>query len=383
MTEHNLSENLIEGRVVPTHRTANFSAGPAALPTAVLQRAQAELLDYNGLGVSVMEISHRSPAFMEIAEHARNTLRNLLCVPNTHEILFLQGGATLQFTGVPLNLLGGADAENDADYLVTGAWSQKALVQAAAMELGNCRCVATGEPNYSTLPSGWCSQNAAYFHYCSNETVHGLQLEIRDIAPFVADKVPIVCDMSSDILSKPLDVSRFGLIYAGAQKNIGPAGLTLVIVDKSLLGRAHNYCPPVLNYTVQAQNDSMANTPPTFAWYLAGLVFEWVAEQGGVAAMAQKNTQKAALIYDAIDSSGGFYRNDVAQKYRSAMNVPFFLPNEALTNRFIAGATENGLLHLKGHKLVGGIRASLYNAVPLPAVQQLAEFMNEFARKNG
>lgn len=355
-------------------RVHNFCAGPATMPTAVLEKAQAELLNWRNTGSSVMEISHRSVAFMEIAKKAEQDLRTLMKIPDNYKVLFLQGGASLQFSTIPMNLLHGT-----ADYLETGTWSKKALVEAKRYEqLGKINVVASGkESNYTTVPdiSTWnLSEKADYFHYCSNETIHGLT--IFDV-PQV--DVPIIADMSSNILSEPIDVSKFGMIYAGAQKNIGPAGLTIVILREDLLGKANDICPSTQNYLNQAENDSMLNTPATFAWYLSGLVFEWLLEQGGVEAIYQQNLEKAKILYNFIDNSD-FYHNPVDKKHRSIMNIPFTLANSELDKLFLEQATQAGFLNLKGHKSVGGMRASIYNAVDLTAVSDLIGFMTHFEK---
>lgn len=355
-------------------RVHNFCAGPATMPTAVLEKAQSELLNWRNTGSSVMEISHRSTAFMEIAKKAEQDLRTLMNIPENYKVLFLQGGASLQFSTIPMNLLHGT-----ADYLETGTWSKKALTEAKRYEnLGKINVVASSkDSNYTTVPdvATWnLSANADYFHYCPNETIHGL-------AMFDVPKVnaPIIADMSSCILSAPIDVSKFGMIYAGAQKNIGPAGLTIVIVREDLLGRANEICPNTQNYLNQAENDSMLNTPATFAWYLSGLVFEWLLEQGGVEAIYQQNLEKAKLLYDFIDNSD-FYNNPVDKNYRSIMNIPFTLANSELDKVFLEQANQAGLLNLKGHKSVGGMRASIYNAVDVNAIRDLIGFMGYFEK---
>lgn len=360
-------------------RHFNFSAGPATLPIAVLERAKQELLDWQGGGTSVMEVSHRSKDYVALAVRAERQLRELLSIPEDYAVLFLSGGATLQFAGVPLNLLRGR-----ADYVETGAWSAKAYAEAkryANAGLGTVHLAATTDGNYTTIPKEDTWQvhaDADYLHYCSNETVHGVQFFNP---PQVA--VPLVADMSSDILARAIDVRDYGLIYAGAQKNIGPAGLTIVIVRRELLdGQASPFCPSVLNYTLQANSDSMLNTPPTYAWYLAGLVFEWLLEQGGVAAIETQNRAKAALLYQTIDNSS-FYHNGVDSSCRSLMNVPFTLADSGLDELFLTQATQAGLLALKGHRLTGGMRASLYNAMPLAGVVALTKFMQDFERRYG
>jgi phosphoserine aminotransferase len=353
-------------------RVFNFSAGPAALPQEVLEQARAEMLDYRGTGMSVMEMSHRSKAFIDIAERAEADLIELLDVPDDYKVLFLQGGATTQFAMVPMNLLDGAVR---ADYVNTGSWSTKAIKEAGRFCAVNV--VASSEnTGFDRIPpfSEWAlSTDAAYFHLCSNETIGGVQFHEL---PEALD-CPLVADMSSDILSQPIDVSRFGLIYAGAQKNIGPAGLTVVIIRRDLLGRAGPGVPSMLDYAVHAAADSMSNTPPTYAWYLSGLVFEWLKAQGGVAALAELNERKAAKLYAAIDQSN-FYASPVAKGNRSRMNVPFTLPDPDLDAVFLEQAEARGLTNLKGHRSVGGMRASLYNAVPEAAVDALIEFMSEF-----
>lgn len=362
-----------------SRRIHNFCAGPAAIPEAVLVRAQKELLNWQNTGTSVMEISHRSKDFMIIAERAEHNLRKLMNISDDYAVLFLQGGASLQFSTLVMNLL-----QNKADYLQTGNWSKKALVEARRYEsagFGKINLVANAESlDNLSIPdvSTWqLSKDADYFHYCPNETIGGLTL--HDVPNVDA---PIVADMSSNILSAPLDVSRFGMIYAGAQKNIGPAGLTLVIIRKDLLGRAHTACPATQNYKNQFDNDSMLNTPPTFAWYLSGLVFEWLIEQGGVSAIYEKNLQKAQKLYDFIDNCA-FYQNKVDKKYRSIMNIPFTLEDSNLDALFLQESAKAGLANLKGHKLVGGMRASIYNATPIAAIDALTEFMQAFAQKHG
>lgn len=358
-------------------RLANFCAGPASMPTAVLERAASEMLDWQGLGASVMEISHRSADYMALAQKTEQNLRQLMNISDDYEVLFLQGGAALQFSAVPLNLLNGGVA----DYLVTGAWSQKAYKEACryqALGLGGINLVGEGDGSDVPTADTWqLSENASYFHYCPNETIHGVQ--IFDVPKVDA---PIVADMSSCILSEPINVNDFGVIYAGAQKNIGPAGLTLVIIRKDLLERASAWCPNIMNYKNQAENDSMLNTPSTYAWYLSGLVFEWLLAQGGVEAIAKINHQKAKLLYDAIDGSD-FYHNKVNPKHRSIMNVPFQLADTSLDALFLQESKQAGLLSLKGHRVVGGMRASIYNAVSLQHVEQLVAFMKEFEQKHG
>ena len=357
-------------------RLYNFCAGPAALPVPVLETARNDMLDWHGRGLSVMEMSHRSKEFVGIAEHAEATLRELLAIPDDYAVLFLQGGASTQFAAVPLNLLpeGGC-----ADYVNTGQWSIKAIAE--GKRFGVARVAASSEgSNFSTIPprDSWqLSPDAAYLHYTPNETIGGVEFHW---VPEVS--APLVADMSSTILSQPLDVSRFGVIYAGAQKNIGPAGLTLVIVRRELLGRSRPSCPVMLDWKTAAENDSMYNTPPTFALYLAGLVFAWLKDLGGLEAMAAMNRRKAEKLYAAIDGSA-FYANPVELPSRSLMNVPFTLADAALDKMFLQEAEAAGLLNLAGHRSVGGMRASIYNAVPEAAVDALIAFMQDFEQRKG
>ncbi len=356
----------------------NFSAGPAVLPKAVLRRAQAEMLDWHGSGMSVMEMSHRGPEFIGIAARAEADLRELLAIPANYKVLFLQGGASLQFSMVPLNLL---RKKRSVDYLNTGIWSKKAIDE--AKRYADVNVVASGaDRNFSYVPdfSSWqCDKDAAYLHITPNETIGGVEF---DWLPETGD-VPLVADMSSDILSKRIDVSKYGLIYAGAQKNIGPAGLTLVIVREDLLGTPAPGTPTLLDYKTHADHDSMYNTPPTYGIYIAGLVFEWLKQNGGIDQMARVNAEKAQLLYGAIDQSSGFYHCPVALQNRSRMNVPFTLKDAALDGAFLKGAEARGLLQLKGHKLAGGMRASIYNAMPIEGVAALVDYMREFAQQNG
>ncbi len=355
-------------------RVYNFSAGPAALPLAVLERAREEMTDFAGTGMSVMELSHRGRAFGEVAERSEAALRRLLAVPEGYRVLFLQGGATLQFAMAPLNL---ATPRASADYVVTGSWGRKAVAE--ARRFCNVNVAADEEASgYTRVPplSDWrVRDDAAYLHYTPNETIGGV--EFHRIP--AAGAVPLVADMSSNILSRPLDVGRFGLIYAGAQKNIGPAGLTLVIVRDDLLETARDGVPSMLRYAVHAAAGSMSNTPPTFAWYMAGLVFDWLLEQGGLEAVGEANARKAETLYRAIDDSG-FYANPVEPGSRSRMNVPFTLADAALDAAFLAEAEAAGMTNLKGHRSVGGMRASLYNAMPQAGVDALVDFMGEFER---
>jgi phosphoserine aminotransferase len=356
----------------------NFSAGPAVLPKEVLQQAQAELCDWHGSGMSVMEMSHRGKEYMGIQAQAEADLRELLAIPPNYKVLFLQGGASQQFAMVPLNLLRG---RKSADYLNTGAWSKKAISE--GKKFGAVNVVATGEDrNFSYIPAfeTWKRDSeAAYLHYTPNETIGGVEF---NWVP-ETEGVPLVADMSSSILSRPVDVSKFGLIYAGAQKNIGPAGLTIVIVREDLVGETLPGTPTMLDYKIHADNDSMYNTPPTYSIYIAGLVFQWLKKNGGIAAMEQVNIAKARLLYDAIDASNGFYSCPTAMSDRSRMNVPFTLKDAALDGDFLKQADAHGLLQLKGHRSVGGMRASIYNAMPLEGVQTLVGFMNQFAKRHG
>jgi phosphoserine aminotransferase len=358
-------------------RVFNFSAGPAVLPEEVLRQAREELLDWRGSGMSVMEMSHRGKEFVGIAERAEADLRELLAIPESHKVLFLQGGASSQFAMVPMNLLRG---KGSADYLNTGLWSKKAIGE--AKRLGAVNVAASSESDHfrSIPPRGeWrLDPEAAYVHYTPNETIGGVEFHwIPDTG-----NVPLAADMSSTLLSRPLEVSRFGLIYAGAQKNIGPAGLTLVIVREDLMGQTLPGTPTMFDYRVHADSQSMYNTPPTYAWYVAGLVFEWLKKQGGLAAMAERNRRKAEKLYAAIDRSD-FYHNPVAPACRSWMNVPFTLARPELDDAFLKTAKEAGLVALKGHRSVGGMRASLYNAMPEEGVDALVAFMDDFERRHG
>ncbi len=357
-------------------RVYNFSAGPAVLPEEVLAQLRDEMLDWHGQGMSVMEMSHRGKAFAGIAQQAESDLRELLAVPGNYRVLFLQGGATAQFAAVPLNLTApGAPV----DIVNTGSWSKKAIAEARKYCKVNVAADA-GDSNYSTVPaqSAWRrTADAAYLHYTPNETIGGVEF------PFVPDSdVPLVADFSSTILSRPIEVRRFGVIYAGAQKNIGPAGLVVVIVREDLLGRARADVPTVFDWKAMAADGSMLNTPATYSWYVAGLVFQWLKRLGGLTAMARLNESKARKLYDAIDGSG-FYRNPVAVECRSWMNVPFTLPDPALEQPFAEGARAAGLVALEGHRSVGGMRASLYNAMPMAGVDALVQYMREFQRMHG
>lgn len=359
-------------------RVFNFSAGPAMLPQAVIERARDEMLDWNGSGMSVMEMSHRGKEYMSIAAKAEADLRELLQIPANYKVLFLQGGASQQFAMLPMNLLGD---KKSADYINTGDWSKKALSEAKKFCAVNI-AADTSAGNFTTVPAQTelkLSADAAYVHYCPNETIRGVEF---DYIPQTGD-VPLVADMSSTILSRPIDVSRFGVIYAGAQKNIGPAGLTIVIIRDDLIGKAPASVATMLDYKTHADHDSMYNTPPTYSWYMAGLVFEWLKGLGGLEGMAEINRRKAAKLYAAIDGSGGFYKNPVAAHCRSWMNVPFTLPREDLDEVFLKEAKQAGLIALKGHRSVGGMRASIYNAMPEQGIDALVDFMNDFAKRNG
>ncbi|NOY64269.1 MAG: 3-phosphoserine/phosphohydroxythreonine transaminase [Nitrospirae bacterium] len=355
-------------------RVYNFSAGPAMLPEEVIRRAASEMLDWHGKGMSVMEMSHRSKEFVSIAEKAEADLRDLLKIPENYKVLFLQGGASSQFAMVPLNLLRG---KSTADYINTGYWSKKAIAE--AKRFCDVNIVATSEDtNFTTIPprDEWkLNPQAAYVHYTPNETIGGVEFhEIPDVG-----EVPLVADMSSTILSRPIDISRFGLIYAGAQKNIGPAGLTIVIIREDLIGGASPGTPTMFNYETHAKAGSMYNTPPTYSWYIAGLVFEWLKEKGGLDVMASINKRKAEKLYTYIDNSE-FYTNPVEPSCRSWMNIPFTLKNPELDSKFLELAREAGLVNLKGHRSVGGMRASIYNAMPEEGVDALIDFMKEFEK---
>ncbi|UBB27123.1 phosphoserine transaminase [Pseudoxanthomonas japonensis] len=359
-------------------RAFNFSAGPATLPEPVLRQAQAEMLEWNCVGASIVEISHRSADFIAVAAQAEADLRTLLSIPDDYAVLFLAGGATTQQALLPLNFAAPGQA---VDYVVSGHWGKTAVKQAKPYVAVNV--AADGEPGgFRDIPAraDWrLSDDAAYVHITANETIHGL--EFRDVPDVGA--APLFADFSSNIASEPLDVSKFGLIYAGAQKNLGPVGISVVIVRRDLLERAGQPRADIFDYRSHAARDSMLNTPPTWNWYLLGLTVKWMLDEGGVAEFARRNAAKSALIYQAIDGSGGFYRNDVATAVRSRMNIPFFLPDEELTARFVSESKQAGLLSLKGHKAVGGIRASLYNAMPLAGAQALADFMRDFQQRNG
>lgn len=364
------------------NRSFNFSAGPAALPDAVMEKARSEFLDFEGLGASVMEISHRSKQFIGVAERAEANLRTLLAIPENYKVLFLQGGATLQFAAVPMNLSGPG---RSADYIDTGSWSAKAIKEASKFCKVNVAASAKADGyGHVPAPDSWKLSSApSYLHLCSNETIGGVQFQqFPDMTALGLADTPVVADMSSDFLCRPLDISKFGLIYAGAQKNVAPAGLTMVIVREDLMGTGDHVLPAMLDYKVHADADSMSNTPATFPWYMAGLVFEWLLEQGGLSAIEAINRKKADTLYNAIDASN-FYSCPVVPDNRSTMNVPFTLGDAELDGAFLSGAAERGMLNLKGHRSVGGMRASIYNAVTQDAVDALANYMAEFERAHG
>lgn len=358
-------------------RVYNFSPGPAVLPPQVMEQAQAEFLDWGGTGISVMEVSHRSPEFMDLAAQSEADLRELLAISENYKVLFLQGGATLQFAAVPLNL---ATPDQVADYVVTGSWGNKAKTEASRFVQVNVAADAVAS-HYTTVPNPatWqVTDNAAYLHCTPNETIGGVEMHS---IPEVSE-APVVADMSSTLLSRPVDVSRFGVIYAGAQKNIGQAGLTVVIVREDLIGHAVAQTPGVVDYRVMADTNSMWNTPATYPWYMASLVFKWLKEQGGLESMAQRNDAKSVKLYSAIDATD-FYTNPVEFEYRSRMNIPFTLPDAALDSIFVKESKAAGLINLKGHRSVGGLRASIYNAMPEEGVDALVAFMADFEARHG
>lgn len=359
-------------------RVHNFNPGPAALPLEVLQQAQAEMLDYRGTGMSVMEISHRSKDFEAILTEAQNDLRDLLQIPENYKILFLQGGASLHFAMLAMNFRPNGSS---ADYIITGTWSKKACKE--AQKTGPAHIAANLESeNFTRLPAQSeldLDPKAAYVHFTSNETIHGVEYFEEPVPP---PGVPLICDASSDFISHPINVSKYGMIYAGAQKNAGPAGVVICIIREDLLERVPETLPDLLNYRVLAKENSLLNTPPCWNIYIVGLVLKWLKGLGGLEGIYKRNQQKAALVYQAIDESGGFYRGH-AKSDRSLMNVTFRLPSEALEDQFASEAKKQGLIGLKGHRSVGGIRASLYNAVSLEAVQALVSFMKDFQQKNG
>jgi phosphoserine aminotransferase len=358
-------------------RVWNFSAGPATLPVSVLRQVQEELIDWRGSGMSVMEMSHRDKEFMSIAAEAEADLREIASIPKSYKVLFLQGGATGQFAFIPQNL---ARGKTGADYVLTGDWGKKAAKEAGKYLKANIAATTEAEKyTHIPAPAGWkLDPNAAYVHITTNETIHGVEFHAEPDT----HGVPLVADMSSNILSRPIDVAKYGLIYGGAQKNIGPAGLTLVIVREDLIGQAQATTPGVFDYKQMADNESMLNTPPCFAWYVSGLVFKWIKAEGGLAGIGARNQRKADLLYGYIDSEG-FYKNPVRKDARSRMNVPFTLPNAELDADFLKGAKAAGLSGLKGHRSVGGMRASLYNAMGEDGVKALVDYMKEFARTKG
>jgi phosphoserine aminotransferase len=360
-------------------RVHNFGAGPAVLPLQVLEQAKEELLDYKGTGMSIMEMSHRSPEFEGLMADIETNLRNLLGIPSQYKVLFQQGGASLQFAMVPMNL---RSADASADYIVNGSWGTAAIQD--AKKLGDTQTAATTEStNFDRIPDVDelnLDPKAAYLHFTSNETIHGLEFSEEPDPP---EGVPLICDMSSNILSRPIEVSKYGLIYAGAQKNAGPAGVTLVVIREDLLEKSKDDLPVMLSYKKQAAGGSMHNTPPTFAIYITGLVLQWLTSLGGLDEINRRNEEKAGLIYQVIDESAGFYRGHAQPDSRSRMNVPFRLSSTDLEKQFLTEAKRESLIGLKGHRSVGGLRASLYNALPLESVKVLVGFMQEFQRKNG
>jgi len=359
-------------------RAHNFNAGPSVLPLSVLQQAQSELLDFQGTGMSVMEISHRSKEFESVIQSAETDLRDLMNIPGNYKVLFLQGGASLQFAMLPMNL---RPAGTSADYIVTGTWSKTAFKE--AQKLGGTKSAGSTEAtNFDHLPKQAdlkLDPTAAYLHFTSNETIHGVEYVNEPVPP---PNVPLICDASSDFISHPVNISKYGLIYAGAQKNAGPAGVTIVIIRDDLLERVPENLPAMLDYKLQSANGSMHNTPPCIAIYMVGLVLKWAKEIGGLSEVSRRNQEKAGLIYKTIDDSGGFYRGH-AKSDRSVMNVTFRLPNEELEESFAKDAKKSNLIGLKGHRSVGGLRASIYNAMTIDSVKVLVQFMKEFQQKNG
>lgn len=358
----------------------NFPAGPAVLPKEVLAQAAAEMLDWHGSGMSVMEMSHRGPEFISIYKAAERDLRELLAVPDNYKILFMQGGGLSQNALVPLNLVGHKPQPATIDFIHTGSWSAKSIKEAA--KYANVNVAASSATSVPPQSEWKLTPGAAYLHMCTNETIDGVEYDFDAGMPASQDGVLLVADMSSHILSRRIDVLKYGLIFAGAQKNIGPAGVTIVIVREDLLGKALPACPSAFDFKLVADNESMYNTPPTYGIYIAGLVFQWLKQQGGVAEMERRAIAKAKLLYGALDASD-FYENRVAKSNRSRMNVPFYLKDESKNEAFLAGAKARGLLQLKGHKSVGGMRASIYNAMPIEGVQALVDYLNEFASSAG
>ncbi len=362
----------------PVKRVHNFNPGPSVLPVPVLETARDEMLDYHGSGMSVMEMSHRSKEFEEIIQTAENDLRELLGIPANYKVLFLQGGASLQFAMLPMNL---RPTGASADYLVTGSWSKTAFQESA--KLGAVNIVFNGEADkFTQLPGNSLAYDpgAAFVQFCHNETIHGVEFRTEPVIP---EGVPLVCDMSSDFLSQPVDVGKYALIFAGAQKNAGPAGVTIVIIREDMLARVPENLPAMLDYKLLTQSASLHNTPPCYAIYMVGLVLKWLKDLGGLTAMHKINLEKAGLVYSAIDSSGGYYRGHASREARSIMNIPFRLPSEQLEDLFVREANKADLVGLKGHRSVGGLRASIYNALPVTSARALSEFMKEFQKKNG
>ena len=365
-------------------RVFNFSAGPAVLPQEVLQQAADEMLDWHGSGMSVMEMSHRGKEFISIYEAAERDFRELLNVPSNYRILFLQGGGLGENAIVPMNLVGRKQQPATVDFIHTGSWSGKSIKEAKKYCTVNV-AASSEDCKFTAIPprETWnLSKDAAYVHVCTNETIDGVEFQYTPDVSAATNNAPIVADMSSHILSRVIDVSKYGVIFAGAQKNIGPAGVTIAVVRDDLIGHALSICPSAFDWKLVAENNSMYNTPPTYGIYIAGLVFQWLKKQGGVAGMEKRNIAKAALLYDYLDSTD-FYANKVAKDCRSRMNVPFYLKIEALNEVFLAGAKERGLLQLKGHKSVGGMRASIYNAMPIEGVQALVDYLKDFEKKHG
>jgi phosphoserine aminotransferase len=360
-------------------RVFNFNPGPATLPLPVLEQAQKELLDYKGTGMSVMEISHRSKEFESIIQTAEADLRELLRIPNNYKVMFLQGGASLQFAMIPMNL---RPAGSSADYIVTGSWGKKAFDEAT--KLGSTKAAANTKPsNFDHLPAQSeldLDPKAAYLHFTSNETIQGVEYFTEPEPPA---GVPLVCDASSDFISRPIDVTKYGLIYAGAQKNAGPAGVVIVIARDDIIEKVPDTLPVIMNYKTHASDGSLYNTPPCFSIYIVGLVLKWVKELGGLEAIAKRNLAKAEFVYKTIDESGGFYKGHAKPEDRSLMNITYRLPSEALEEQFTSEAKKTDLVGLKGHRSVGGIRATLYNAMPVEGAESLAKFMREFQKKNG
>lgn len=363
----------------PIKRVHNFNAGPSILPVPVLEKAQEEMLDYQGCGMSVMEMSHRSKEFESIIQTAEADLRELMGIPASYKVMFLQGGASLQFAMLPMNL---RPAGASADYVVTGSWSKTAWKEAAKLGATNLAFSGEGD-NFNRLPEQSeykFDPKAAYVHFCHNETIHGVEFKVEPVVP---QGVELVCDMSSDFLSQPVDVSRYAMIYAGAQKNAGPAGVVVAIVREDMLARVPEKLPVMLDYKVLAESGSLHNTPPCFAIYIVGLVLKWLKELGGLPGIEKINRQKAGLVYGAIDNSGGFYRGHARPDARSIMNVPFRMPSEELEDLFVKESKKADLIGLKGHRSVGGLRASIYNALPIESAKALADFMVDFQRKHG